>query len=112
MPCRDYDDWQPGKRTSHGMTFEHFEAAMCGILSAVEQWGNDTTEEGRVRMLFNQVDWQEAGVPRRLVEIWWHKHKEADRVRRETEAAERDRQAVREAALKKLSAEEQRALGL
>jgi hypothetical protein len=112
MPCRDYDDWRPEKKTSHGMTFEHFEAAMCGILGVIEKTGNDTTPEGRVRMLFNQVDWNEAGVPRRLVEIWWRKHKEDDRLRREREEAERTQQELRKIALSKLTADERRALGL
>lgn len=112
MPCRVEEDWQPAKRTSHGMTFEHFEAALCGILSAVEQYGNDTTPEGRVKMLFNQVDWNEAGVKRKTVEVWWAKHKQEDAERRVREAAEKEKENLRQWALSKLTLEERAALGI
>lgn len=112
MPCRDPNDWQLGKRTSHGMTFEHFEAALCGILTAIE--GNDDEEyaQSQIRTLFSRVDWKEAGVPRRLVEIWWYKHKEADRLRAAQEAAEHQKEILRHSALSKLTSEERAALGL
>jgi hypothetical protein len=113
MPCRDdWNDHRTVEETRHGMTMSHFEAAMCGILSAVEQYGNDTTLEGRVKMLFNQVDWKEAGVKRKTVENWWVKHKEEDAARRAREAAEKHKNELKASALSKLTIEERAALGV
>lgn len=112
MPCHDPDNWQPMPQTSHGMTFRHFEAALCGILDAVERYGNDTTLEGRVKMLFDRVDWDEAGISRRTVEVWWHNHKQDDAERRAREAAERRKEELRASGLSKLTPEERAALGI
>ena len=113
MPCRDPMDWDGVDRSSrHGMTMKHFEAALCGILSAVEQNGNDSTLEGRVKMLFNQVNWDEAGVKRKTVEVWWAKHKKEDEERRAREAAEKRKEELKASALSKLTTEERIALGI
>jgi hypothetical protein len=112
MPCFDPGDRYSGTKTSHGMTFDHFEAALCGVLSAIERVDYDKIDETRVRALFDQVDWQVAGIKRRTVEIWWHKHKEEDAERRAREAAEKQRETLRHAALSKLTLEERAALGI
>lgn len=113
MPCRDdWGDTRIVKETRHGMTIADFEAAMCGLLTAIEKWGNDTTPEGRVKMMLDKVDWTEAGVKRKTVEIWWKKHKEEDAARRAYEEAKKRKEELKAHALSKLTEAERIALGL
>lgn len=113
MPCCDPMDWDGVDRSSrHGMTMDHFEAALCGIFTAVERWGNDTTQEGRLKQMLDKVDWEEAGVKRKTVEIWWKKHKKEDEERRAREEAERQKEMLRQTALSKLTFAERIALGI
>lgn len=113
MPCSDggYDD---EVRVSRDDVREHnmLEASMCGILTAIEAWGNDTTPEGRLKMMLDKVDWTEAGVKRNTLEMWWRKHKKQDEERRAREAAQRHEAELRASALAKLTPAERAALKL
>jgi hypothetical protein len=90
------------------MAIEDFEAVLCGILTAADKG----ILIGRSDSLLDVVDWREAGVDRKLVDSWWKKHKREDELRRKKEAAERQRAALAQSALAKLTAEEKAALGL
>ena len=111
MPCRT-DGWdepvKPRKETRHGMDIADFEAVLCGILTAA----SEGILVGRVDGLMDVVDWKEAGVSRKTVEAWWKRHQKEDADRRAREAAEQRRTALKQSALKKLTAEERAALGL
>lgn len=109
MPCRD--DWGPvssGVTKRHGMTIEDFEAVLCGVFTAADQG----ILIGKSDALMDVVDWCEVGVARKTVESWWKKHQAEDAARRKKEAAERQRAALKQSALAKLTAEERAALGL
>ncbi len=113
MPCSD-GGWTDEVRVTRDDVREHnmLEAAMCGLLTAIEKWGNDTTPEGRVKQMLDKVDWTEAGVKRKTFELWWRKHKKQDEERRAREAAARRKEELKAVALSKLTAEERAALGL
>jgi len=113
MPCSD-GGWNDEVRVSKEDVQEHnmLEASMCGILTAIEKWGNDTTPEGRLKMLLDKVDWTEAGVKRKTLEMWWRKHKRLDEERRAREAAKRHEEELRASALAKLTLAERAALKL
>lgn len=114
MPCRVDEDWDttPRRVERHGMELADFEAALCGVFTAIERWGNDTTLEGRLKQMLDKVDWDDAGVRRKTVETWWKKHKKEDEERRAREAAARRKEELKAAAISKLSMEERAALGL
>ncbi len=108
MPCRVEEDWQPRKETRHGMAIADFEAALCGVFTAVETGA----VAGGLDSLLDAVDWKEAGVQRREVKTWWRGHKAEDERRRQREAAEKRKAELKTSALNKLTAEERTALGL
>jgi hypothetical protein len=102
----------PRREERHGMTIAAFEAAMCGLFTAIEKSGNDTTPEGRLKMMLEKVDWGEVGVKRKTVEIWWKKHKAEDEERRARERAARRKEELKASGLSKLTPEEKVALGI
>lgn len=104
MPCRDVWDI-PTKETRHGMTIDHFEATLCGIFTLFEK-------EGEIDWWLERVNWKEAGVKRKTVEIWWKKHKEEDAERRAYEEAKKRKEELKAHALSKLTEAERIALGL
>lgn len=110
MPCRD--DWgapSSVSETRHGMTIADFEAAMCGLFTAME---STVQGDNMLPLWLGSVDWKEAGVPRKRVETWWKRHKEEDEKRRAKEAAEKRKKELRKTALGKLTAEELEVLGI
>jgi hypothetical protein len=106
MPCRQdcgsFPD--PGTRanptpaTSYGLDLAEFEAALCGVLTVIEN-------TNQLDKLLGKIDWKEAGVSRAKVEKWWAAHTAADKKRRQKEA-------LKTAALGKLTPAERKALGL
>ena len=104
MPCRD--NWDaPTKETRHGMTISHFEATLCGVFTLFEK-------EGEIDWWLERVNWKEAGVKRKTVEIWWKKHKEEDAARRAYEEAAKRKEELKAHAMSKLTEAELIALGL
>lgn len=110
MPCSD-GGWSDEVRVSRDEVQEHtmLEAAMCGILTVLEKPDRGGSNlEGILRA----VDWKEAGVKRKTLEIWWKKHKKQDAERRAREAAALNKEQLKASAISKLTAEERAALGL
>ncbi len=109
MPCSD-GGWSDEVRVSRDDVAEHnmLEASMCGMLTALEtKLGVD-----ELNKVLDLVDWEEAGVKRRTLGLWWKKHKEKDEKRRAREAAEKRKEELRTVALGKLTAEELEVLGI
>ena len=106
MPCRDgvYED---EVRVSRESVTEHrmLEASMCGILTQLEK-------EGCLALWLERVDWAEAGVKRKTLEMWWKKHKKEDEARRDREAAAKRKDDLRKIAIGKLSPDELEVLGI
>lgn len=109
MPCID-GGWNDEVRVSRDMVNEHkmLEAAMCGMLTVFEK----RFKEGSMNEFLNWVDWEEAGVKRKTLELWWKAHKKKDEERRAREEASRRKDELRASALSKLSLEERAALGI
>ena len=106
MPCRDgvYED---EVRVSRESVTEHrmLEASMCGLLTQLEK-------EGCLALWLERVDWVEAGVKRKTLEMWWKKHKKEDEARRDREAAAKRKDDLRKIAIGKLSPDELEVLGI
>ena len=106
MPCRDgvYED---EVRVSRESVTEHrmLEASMCGLLTQLEK-------EGCLALWLERVDWAEAGVKRKTLEMWWKKHKKEDEARRDREAAAKRKDDLRKIAIGKLSPDELEVLGI
>lgn len=111
MPCRDVWDDTPTKETRHGMTIDHFEATLCGIFTEAEARAKRTGYD-ELGLLLSHVNWKEAGVKRKTVEIWWKKHKEEDAERRAYEEAKKRKEELKVSAMSKLTEAELIALGL
>jgi len=109
MPCSD-GGYSDEVRVSRDEVQEHtmLEAAMCGILTVLAK--NDSNND--LDYFFKNVDWKEAGVKRKTLEMWWRKHKKQDEERRAREAAARNKEQLKASAINKLTAEERAALGL
>lgn len=106
MPCRD-GGYEDEVRVSRESVTEHrmLEASMCGLLTQLEK-------EGCLALWLERVDWAEAGVKRKTLEMWWKKHKKEDEARRAREAAAKRKEQLKASAISKLTAEERAALGL
>lgn len=99
MPCTDGGvpyDTAPRHNT---------EAMLCAIVRAAEKL--HLTED-----LISRADWGEAGVSAISFKGWLEEHRRADESRRQRELEEARRNALKRAALEKLSPEERRLLGL
>ena len=109
MPCSD-GGWSDEVRVSRDEVQEHnmLEAAMCGILTVLEASASGQSLD----YLLGYVDWKEAGVKRKTLELWWKKHKKQDEERRAREAAALNKEQLKARAIGKLTAEERAALGL
>lgn len=108
MPCydpRDHERTVEVDRTYNGLKGSQLEAILCGVLGAVDR-------TFPIKAIFDSVRWDEVGVSRTKAEQWWTRHQEEDRRRAARAAARAQEQAVKEAALKKLTAQERRILGL
>lgn len=103
MPCSD------GGPTPEQMRLEernrrYLPAALCAVLTVLEADG--------LEKALDKLDYVEGGFTREWLEQWWAEHKEEDRLRREREATAAQREALREAAIAKLTPEEREALKL
>lgn len=100
MPCSD-----GGPSYEQIQEQRNIPAILCALLSSLEARGS--LDEALIA-----CDWAEAGVSRQWTEAWWRRHKVEDAERREREERHRDREALREATLRKLTGEEKSILGL
>lgn len=100
MPCRD-----DRSDNSAYNKLALVEAVLCGTLTVIEK-------KQDVSVLFDKIDWQEAGVSRQDAETWWENHKEYDKQRKEAEQKEKNRQALVQSAASKLTDEEKKAIGI
>lgn len=109
MPCSD-GGWSDEVRVTRDDVAEHnmLEASMCAILTVLE----DRFKDGSLNQLLDMVDWEEAGVKRRTLGLWWKKHKAKDAERRLREEAARRKEELKVSALSKLTEEEKVALGI
>jgi hypothetical protein len=109
MPCSD-GGYSDEVRVSRDEVQEHtmLEAAMCGILTVLEASASGQSLD----YLLGHVDWKEAGIKRKTLELWWKKHKQQDEARRAREAAALNKEQLKARAISKLTAEERAALGL
>jgi 3-deoxy-D-manno-octulosonic-acid transferase len=109
MPCSD-GGWNDEVRVNRDMVKEHnmLEAAMCGVLTVLE----GRFKEGSLNELLNMVEWEEAGIKRKTLEMWWKAHKKKDEERRDREDAARRKEELRASALSKLSPAERAVLGI
>jgi hypothetical protein len=78
---------------------------MCGLLTQLEK-------EGVIDLWLSSVDWAEAGVKRKTLEMWWKKHKKEDAARLAREAAAKRKDDLRKIAIGKLSPDELEVLGI
>ncbi len=93
MPCRVDEPYNsPAQKPS--TPTGPAEAILCGVLTVIEN-------AKQLKSVLDKVDWKEAGVTRNQAEKWWVEHKAEDQQRR-----------LKEAALKKLTPAERKALGL
>lgn len=120
MPCRDYYDDHP--EAYYGPKLKDQEAeiaklkkqisfaesALCATLSALEHVNGLTEVPHLPGQFYEWIDHDEAGITRESLINWHKQHKELDAKHREQERL----QKVRTDALKKLSDEEKKALGI
>lgn len=110
MPC--YDPRDNGPHTEYvdvkvnGCTAKELDAILCGVLDV------DRAKLKPGVMLWDLVDWEEVGLPRAVAERWHKRHRETDAMRKRVEAQERERKRLHRDAIRKLSVEERRVLGI
>ena len=100
MPCHDWDDSLEMDRLRKDKAF--LEAALCAFLASNERLG----------FILNYIDYDEAGISEQELVDWWENHKKKDVIRKQREAAEKEKQDLKSVALSKLTEEERKALGL
>jgi hypothetical protein len=105
MPCRDYtieDEWRD--RLSSEMAM--LRASLCAVLTVID------TDDTAFNAFLKKINWREAGVTKRELMLWWEKHQEEDRVRKEREAKRKEEERIRKEALSKLTEYEKKILGI
>lgn len=123
MPCSDggYTAEQQDKINAKERKAERekrmIAAMLCAICTALESSGKPGMKGiNRLPKILDKVDWEEAGVKRTEFAVWWDRHKEEDRIRRDAEAAQKkqaqDEDRQKAAALAKLTPRERALLGL
>ena len=102
MPCRDYASDSYSSPTSTWQYQEMKDRADMLARIACKAM-TELAEQGRAEFLVLRDD---------EVREWWHKHQEADRKAQEAAEEKKRIAQVRREALKKLTAEERKALGI
>jgi len=105
MPCRDWDDGLEMDRLRKYKAF--LEAALCAFLASNERLGFTPGDS-----ILNYIDYDETGISEQELVDWWENHKKKDVIRKQREAAEKEKQDLKSVALSKLSQKEREALGL
>lgn len=118
MPCLDggprvlYGDVEQERRQDAEKKIKSLEAMLCGVLTALEKLSPSPEEASPYDQVLATYDESEAGVSKKELSAWWTKHKKEDEARRKREEAKRELERVRKNALRKLSPDEKRALGI
>ena len=108
MPCNDGGDIHPVDAYHTRKELEFVEAILCAVLTAIEKrWGSL-----RDSFLYEYMDFRDAGFTEKQMLHWWDKHKarDAERRKRENEAAQKEK--LKKQALAKLTPAERKALGI
>lgn len=115
MPCRDYYDDHPGEyfrnvtEPALKKQISFAESALCAALAALEHVDSLVeTVNPKQGDFYNWLNFAEAGISKEELVKWHKKHKELDAKHREEERLKK----VRADALKKLTAEEKKVLGI
>jgi arsenate reductase-like glutaredoxin family protein len=117
MPCRDYYDDHPGDyykdvtEPALKRQISFAESALCETLKTFEKALQTFQREFDDTIVADPLDWidyGEAGITRKELSKWWDEHKRLDAAHREQERLKK----VRAEALRKLTEEEQQALGI
>jgi len=77
MPCYD-PPMSVEERLKYGfytLNENELEAVLCSIFSRFEK-------AGVLSIVLRTMNWEETGVDRRMVELWWEEHKKRDDSRR------------------------------
>ena len=109
MLFRDWDDSLEMDRLRKDKAF--LEASLCATLTACENMKNYMSNDFSWS-LFDWIDYEKAGIKKEELTGWWGNHKKKDLVRKQREAAEKEKQDLKSVALSKLSQKEREALGL
>lgn len=111
MPCRDYYDDHPDQyfkdvtEPALKKQVSFAESALCATLGTMQTMLKDMGAISTDPL--DYINYEEAGMSRTALEVWWTNHKRLDAKHR-AEAAEK----ARAAALAKLTPEERKILGL
>lgn len=112
MPCYDERNSQPHSYEKEYHTErkakEQAEAILCAILTVLEK--ESAREPILMSSILSQINWEEAGVSRGFVEMWWAKHKADDVKRRQREQSAKARMEAEERQARKLELERGEAL--
>jgi hypothetical protein len=92
------------------------DAALCAIMTLMEK-------DKSLQTFLKKIDYKEAGIKQRDLEAWFIEHKREDEIRRETEKRQKEAKAAakalriaqekaREEAIKSLTPEQRKALGI
>lgn len=86
MPCYTEPPSVHALNSMGILTAEQFEAVMCGVLAAHPA-------------ILHDLNWQDIGVDKAIVQKWWEKHQQRDREREERQhrmKAEEEAEALAE----------------
>lgn len=118
MPCRDFYDDHPEQyfrdvtEPALKKQVSFAESALCQTLEAFNQFlllvARSTEDRSLSTNPLDFVNYKEAGITRPALEKWWKNHKALDVKHREAARL----QALKVAALSKLTDEEKKALGV
>ena len=109
MACRD-DGWPP---TEDEILTAQTPAMLCAVLKALDKvLGPGPSELPNALTVLQAIDWEEAGVTAAAFVKWRSLHAARDAARLEHERRKKSEEWARARALKKLTPEEQAALGV
>jgi O-methyltransferase involved in polyketide biosynthesis len=115
MPCRDFYDDHPEayfkdiKEPALKKQISFAESALCQTLAALQRAHNGLNGQGDI---YDRIDFEAAGITKAELVKWHKEHKALDAKHRAAEKAKQNKEALKKAALAKLTAAERNALGV
>jgi len=104
MPCTDGGPC-PGEELAEAYSnLRERDAMLCAVMTVLTNAGQ--------RHQINAIDEKEAGVSIKQINAWWTEHLRQDTIRKRQAAQREEQQQKRANALKKLSSDERKLLGL